>query len=60
LEGALEASCEADDKRGAGVERRYDFVRGKSSEGENPKSATGMKQGRKEWAGAKRQEVEKA
>lgn len=50
----------ADDKRGAGVERRYGFVRGKSSEGENPTSVTGMKQGRREQEGETRQEVEKA
>jgi hypothetical protein len=50
----------ADDMRGAGIERCYDFARGKSSEGENPTSASGMKQGRREQEGVSRQEVEKA
>jgi hypothetical protein len=50
----------ADDMRGAGVERRHDFARGKSSEGDNPTSASGMKQGRREQEGVSRQEVEKA
>jgi hypothetical protein len=51
--------CAADDTRGAGVERRYGFAGGKSSEGENPTSVTGMKQGRRDQEGANRQEVEK-
>jgi hypothetical protein len=45
--------------RGAEVERPYDFAGGESSEGTNPKSVTGMKQGRRDREGANRQEVEK-
>lgn len=47
---------EADGKRVAGVERRYGCGGGKSSEGENPMSATGMKQGRTDRGRENRQE----
>jgi hypothetical protein len=40
-------------KRGAGVERRYGFQQGESSEGKNPRSASGMKQGRDGSGGSK-------
>jgi hypothetical protein len=50
------AERRADGMKAAGVERRYGFAGGKSSEGENPMSATGMKQGWKTGGGANRQE----
>jgi hypothetical protein len=46
----------ADGTRAAGVERRYDFEGGKSSEGGNPMSVTGMKQGWEIGGGTNRQE----
>jgi hypothetical protein len=48
-----------DGMRAAGVERRYGFEGGKSSEGENPMSVTSMKQGWEIGGGASRQEGEK-
>ena len=54
-----EAAGETDGMRGAEVERPYDFARGESSEGTNPMSVTGTKQGRRDREGASRQEVEK-
>jgi hypothetical protein len=45
--------------RAAGVERRYGCDGGKRSEGENPMSVTGMKQGRQVGGGINRQEGEK-
>ena len=62
LHPAPEDPCEtrlADDKRVAGVERRYDFGRRESSEGVNPMNASGMKQGRKDGGRGNRQEGEK-
>lgn len=49
----------ADGMKAAGVERRYGCAGGKSSEGENPMSVTGMKQGRQFHRGINRQEGEK-
>lgn len=49
----------ADGMRAAGVERRYGCAGGKSSEGENPMSVTGMKQGRRFVRSIIRQEGEK-
>jgi hypothetical protein len=46
-------------RRGATVERRNDCVEGKTSEGENPKDGTSMKQGRAYRGGRNRQEGEK-
>jgi hypothetical protein len=45
--------------RATAAERRYGSSRGESSEGRNPKGATGMKQGREVQRGAKRCEGEK-
>jgi hypothetical protein len=43
-------------RRASGAERRRGTTRGKSSEGMNPRSATGMKQARRGRGGASRQE----
>jgi hypothetical protein len=45
--------------RGAASETAYGCVRGESSEGYNPMSGSGMKQGQQARGGAKRREVEK-
>jgi len=46
-------------RRAAGTERCHGRAGGKHSEGDNPMSASGMKQGRRVGGGARRQEGEK-
>jgi hypothetical protein len=46
-------------KRGAALEMAYGCARGAKLWRANPRSGTGMKQGRQAWGGGKRQEVAK-